>query len=267
MHLSWKHPAALVVAIFMVGGPCRAQLSPALDRFHIAVGGFSGTTDTTFRADLQQPDGSIEHRHANLESDGHMRRQQMVLRVQADGVVGNHLGWAVDYYQLNQHRGGLPTFHVPISGRNVLVDGSSSVRAQFDMGTISDRYWIGEQRDVLGVGLGLSYYHIHLKIEGDETVSYTHGKMAPSVSLAYIHAFDHGWKAYAKAQGIVKSSGPEQGRIYQAAVGVRYTVDGHWGAGVEYGLAHLGLLGIKGTYTGMINLNVHGPGAYLSYAW
>jgi len=247
-----------------------AQLSPALDRFQMSVGGFDGHTDTTFRAILRTPGGTI-NRVANLEGNGQMKAHQTVMRYQVSGVIGDHQGFGLDYYSLVQTRNAQgPTFALPIRGRSIAVSDASRLRAQFDLGTASYRYWFGNGPNVLGVGVGVAYYHINLKIDGPNaanSVGYAHGKFAPSLSLAYIHAFNDRWKFYARAQGIAKNTGSSQGHIYHGSIGVSYAFANHWAAGIEYGVAHLQIQESRGPYTGMVDLNVRGPGAYVSFRW
>lgn len=257
----------LTLGLMLISLGAQAQLSPALNRFQISVGGYQGRTDTTFRAITRLPGGEIEHM-ANLEDTGHMKRDQSVGRVQLSGVVGDHHGWALDYFSLNQNRyGSGPDFRVPIRGRNVLVTAQSHVRIQFDLGTATYLYWIGNDTDVFGLGAGFAYYHINLKIAGDDSVGYAHGKFAPSLSAAYIHAFNSTWKLYAHAQGIAKNTGNSQGHIYYGSLGISYAISTQLTAGLEYGVSHLKIQESRGPYTGMVDLNVRGPGAYFAYHW
>lgn len=244
-----------------------AELSPALNRFQMAIGGYAGKTDTTFRAILRTPNGRIE-REANLENNGHIHAHQNVVRYQMAGVVGDHQGWALDYYSLLQNREGAgPTFFLPIKGRNVEVAPASHLRLQIDLGTATYLYWMGNGRNVFGVGGGAAYYHINLKIQGIQSVTYAKAKFAPSISVAYIHAFDDGWKFYVHAQGIAKNTGESQGHIYHGVIGISRSLGRHWTAGLEYGVAHLNIQQTLGPYTGAIDLNVHGPGIYMGMRW
>jgi hypothetical protein len=268
-----------LLPLALLSGPVWAQMSPALDRFNLAIGGFRGDTSTDLSAHTRGPlPGGLapQQGKVSLEDDLGLPSHQGIFRVQAEGVVGEHHGWAVDYYNLSRDHTRTFGTTVPVNGTDVGVQARVKGTMDLTLGSASYRYWIGSGSDVLGLGVGAAYYHVNLKVRGDlaapsaglatdGTAGYREGAWAPELSLGYRHAFNERWRLYANAAGIKKNGGNLAGHIYSGALGVEYFPWKNLGFGLDYSVSKVQLRRERPNYAAQLDLKTHGPGAYVHW--
>ena len=248
-----------------------ADMSPALDRFDLSLGGYYADTSTTIGAGLNRYplSGSV-----NLEHDLGFEDRKTVPIVKLDFLIGDHQGFSFDYYSLNRSR--TKTLGDDISFGGNQYDASVSVRGRldFDFGSAAYRWWFGSGNDVFGLGIGGAYYCVGASLSGLATLngestqastSYSENAVAPLLQVGWRHAFNDSLRMYLNASGVKKNGGNLNGSIYNAALGVEWYPLRNVGFGTEYAYTRIKLNDDRETYNADLDLRLHGPSAFVKF--
>lgn len=273
-------PISALISFILLSGMATsafAQQSPALDKFNLSIGGFQGYTNTDLSAhpnDLSEnPTGKV-----NLEDDLGLHHRENIGRIKAEALLGDHQGIDVDFYQFHRSHSG--SFSDSLSYNDDNADLSATVHGKMDLelGSVTYRYWFGQDNNVFGVGLGAAWYHVNFRLTGEgqsvspnpdlnetgfASTSYSDGAWAPVLSLGYRHAFSDQLRWYADLSGVKKNGGNLSGHIYSGALGVEYYPWKNVGFGVEYSVSKIQLSRNRPNYDAQLDLKTYGPGAYL----
>ena len=221
------------------------NVSPALDRFSLWVGGYEADTSTTLSAGLNNP--NVKGR-INLQRDLGFPSHQVVPHVRFDFLLGESQGFSFDYYRIDQSR--TKTLGTAIGFNGNTYDASASVtgRINFDFGSAAYKWWFGHASDVFGIGAGAAYYRVHAGISGQAALTgpllgqvstyasayTTQSAWAPELQLGWRHAFSNDLRMYVNASGVKKNGSHLGGHIYDAALGMEWFPWRNVGFGAEY---------------------------------
>jgi hypothetical protein len=261
----------LVAPLLLASSVSFADVSPALDRFDLSLGGYYANTSTTIGAG----DSSGQLRgNVNLERDLGFQDQKTVPLVKLDFLIGDHQGFSFDYFSLDRSRTKTLSDDISFGGND--YDASVSVRGRldFDFGSAAYRWWFGSGSDVFGVGIGAAYYRVGAGLSGIATLngqsaeastSYSETAGAPLLQLGWRHAFNDSLRMYFDASGIKKNGGTLNGNIYNAALGMEWFAWRNVGFGAEYAYTRIKLNDDHDSYNADLDLKLHGPSAFVKF--
>jgi hypothetical protein len=261
----------LMAPLLLASTASFADMSPALDRFDLSLGGYYADTSTTIGAGLNRYplSGSV-----NLERDLGFEDRKTVPIVKLDFLIGDHQGFSFDYFSINRSR--TKTLGDDISFGGNEYDASVSVRGRldFDFGSAAYRWWFGSGNDVFGLGIGGAYYRVGASLSGLATLngdsaqastSYSENAVAPLLQVGWRHAFNDSLRMYLNASGVKKNGGNLNGSIYNAALGMEWYPWRNVGFGAEYAYTRIKLNDDRDTYNADLDLKLHGPSAFVKF--
>ena len=261
----------LMAPLLLASTASFADMSPALDRFDLSLGGYYADTSTTIGAGLNRYplSGSV-----NLERDLGFEDRKTVPIVKLDFLIGDHQGFSFDYFSINRSR--TKTLGDDISFGGNEYDASVSVRGRldFDFGSAAYRWWFGSGNDVFGLGNGGAYYRVGASLSGLATLngdsaqastSYSENAVAPLLQVGWRHAFNDSLRMYLNASGVKKNGGNLNGSIYNAALGMEWYPWRNVGFGAEYAYTRIKLNDDRDTYNADLDLKLHGPSAFVKF--
>ena len=228
-----------------------AQMSPALDRFHLSVGAFSAAPQ--IESTLGQSQGAV----STGDIDG---QRKAIPRISGEFLLGDNHGFSWDAYRY--HKGSSNRYAWGNArGDASDVGGTANLNMAFDLdvASVGYRYWFGSGNTVLGLGAGLGYYRLSLKTQisgatsenlpGAGFVS-TGGSysrqdktdaIAPMLEIGVRHALLPSVRLFADAAGIYKGGGNVHGGIYNAAAGVEWLPTRNVGVSLAYAVSEVDL--------------------------
>lgn len=255
---------ALCAAIMLSFAPWAVAdgMSPALDRVSLWLGGYSLEANVALEASV----GTLGTGHLDLES-GH----ENVGRARIDFLAFDNQGFTFDYFTLD--RSASQTIDKPFTYQGEPYQLNSELHAKFNLaaGSLSYHWWFGSTNDIVGVGIGGTYYRVKLGINGmiavnEESVaggaSWSDDAVAPIVTLAYKHAFSDRLRTYIDASGMRKNAGKLTGHLYDFRVGVEWFPWQYFGFGAEYGLTRIGLDHDGHSYDANLDFRLQGPSLF-----
>ena len=261
----------LMAPLLLASTASFADMSPALDRFDLSLGGYYADTSTTIGAGLNRYplSGSV-----NLERDLGFEDRKTVPIVKLDFLIGDHQGFSFDYFSINRSR--TKTLGDDISFGGNEYDASVSVRGRldFDFGSAAYRWWFGSGNDVFGLGIGGAYYRVGASLSGLATLngdsaqastSYSENAVAPLLQVGWRHAFNDSLRMYLNASGVKKNGGNLNGSSYNAALGMEWYPWRNVGFGAEYAYTRIKLNDDRDTYNADLDLKLHGPSAFVKF--
>ncbi|RYD15503.1 MAG: hypothetical protein EOP90_08955 [Lysobacteraceae bacterium] len=254
--------AIAIVALACCSGHSAAQHSPALDRASLWIGGYR--VDTGLRLEAEHDDiggGSLD-----FAGD-----HETIGRARLDLLVGDGQGLTFDWYALDHADATRLARAFAYEGTEFEVDATLRSDAEFTAATAAWHWWLGEDRDVFGLGLGAAWYRLELALVGTAAVGDEHvaasaafdeSAIAPLVTLGYKHAFDDNLRVYAQASGIRKGGGALSGHIHDARVGFEWFPWRHVGVGAEYGLTRIRLERDGDDHSVGLDIDLQGPALF-----
>jgi hypothetical protein len=267
--IAWRGRAPLLVLLAVASPLAFAQQSPALDRFSIAVGGYNARSDTTIGASVA--DGMFDG-DVNLEDDLGFDRRDVSPRARLEFLVGDHQGFAFDYYRYNRDSSKSLSRSLTWNGTTYNASAHVDGKLRFDFGSAAWRWWFGAGNDVFGIGLGAGYYRVRTALDGQASVngetqyassSSDDSGWAPLLELGWRHAFNDRWRMYAAVSGMKKNGGHLHGHVYNAAVGVEWYPWANLGFAAEYGVNCIKLQQEHEYYDDRLNLQLDGPSLFV----
>lgn len=260
---------ALIVLGTAFCSPAFADMSPALDRASIWLGGFYSDTDTRIGASDKsgQYSGTF-----GLEDDLGFQKHKAVPRARLDFLIGDHQGFSFDFFGVNRTHGRSISRDIDYDGNHFDASARVDGKLNFNFGSASYRWWFGQGNDVFGLGIGAAYYGVKARIAGeaslnDESVeasAQTHETAwAPVLQLGWRHAFSHNFRMYADAYGVKKNGGNLAGHIYNAALGLEWFPLENLGIGGEYGYTRIKLDQSHTNYRASLDMKLQGPSLFL----
>lgn len=243
-------------------GLARAQHSPALDRASLWIGAY--LADTELRLEAAHDD--VGNGGVDFAGD-----HETIGRARLDLLLGEGQGITFDWYALDHSDSTRLTRAFTYDGVEFDVDAALHSDAEFTAATAAWHWWLGEDRDVFGLGLGAAWYRLELAlagaavVEGEDfaaSVSLAESAVAPLVTLGYKHAFDDALRVYAQASGIRKGGGTLSGHIHDARVGLEWFPWHHVGFGAEYGLTRIRLERDGDRQSAGLDIDLQGPALF-----
>lgn len=259
----------LVGPLLLASTASFADVSPALDRFDLSLGGYYASNSTTIGASEKN---SPYRGNVNLEHDLGFDNHRAVPRVKLDFLIGDHQGFSFDYYSINRSRTNTISDDISYEGNNYAASASVHGKLNFDFGSAAYRWWFGSGSDVFGLGLGAAYYRVNAGISGIATAdgetaqassTYKQTAGAPLLQIGWRHAFSDSWRAYFDASGVKKNGGDLNGHIYNAALGLEWYPWKNLGIGAEYAYTRIKLNDDGGSFDRYLDLKLHGPSAFV----
>jgi hypothetical protein len=261
----------LVIPLLFASSAAFADVSPALDRFSLSLGGYYANTDTTLGA--ADKNGQIGG-HVNLENDLGLEDHKTVPRVKLDFLIGDHQGFSFDYFSINRAETKSLSDAISYGGNDYSASASVRGKLDFDFGSAAYRWWFGSGNDVFGLGIGAAYYRVGAGISGIATLngesaqastSYSETAGAPLLQIGWRHAFNDNLRMYFDASGVKKNGGELNGHIYNAALGMEWYPWKNIGFGAEYAYTRIVLNDDQDSYNANLDLKLHGPSAFVKF--
>jgi len=245
--------------------------SPALDNVSVWVGGYYTNNDTTIGATtgILNTSGDV-----NLEDDLDFKKHKTVPRVRLDFLIGEHQGFAFDYYKVDRSNSRTLTEQINFLGNPIQASAYVKGDLKFTFGSAAYKWWFGTGNDVFGVGLGAAYYKVEASIYGSVSAlgqTQSSGSAsdtnawAPNLQLGWRHAFNDQWRMYVNASGVKKNGGSLNGHIWDGAVGVEWFPWENVGFGAEYAYTKIDLHQDKSRYDLDLDMKLNGPAAYVRF--
>lgn len=249
-------------------GMAQAQQSPALDRMNISVGAFYAEPkihlggDTRFGR-IDTPDEKIDN--------------ETLPRVKAEMLFGDRHGVAFDYFRFDKDYAGAASGDTVYEGRPVSGSISADANLRIEMARLSYKYWMGQDKNAFGIGIGAAY--LRAKISGSavaslsaaapaETYNWSGSSSgsdsvwAPTVDVAWRHALNDKVRLYAEASGIKRNGGTVEGHVYNAAAGVEWLATRNVSLVADYGIQKIDLHRNGGSNADL-DLKLTGPSAFV----
>lgn len=261
----------LAIPLLLASAASFADVSPALDRFSLSLGGYYANTDTTIGAGDRS--GQFKG-NVNLERDLGFEDHKTVPRVKLDFLIGDHQGFSFDYFSINRSETKTLSDAISYGGNDYSASASVRGKLDFDFGSAAYRWWFGSGNDVFGVGIGAAYYRVRAGVSGIATLngdsaqastSYSQTAGAPLLQLGWRHAFNNSWRMYFDASGVKKNGGQLNGHIYNAALGLEWYPWKNLGIGAEYAYTRIKLNDQQDSYNANLDLKLHGPSAFVKF--
>jgi len=258
--------AGSLVALALASSSAWAE-SLALDPVSIWLGGYYANTELELEAkthDVDVPTGRVD-----LDT-GH----DTVGRARLDFVLFDTQGLTFDYYALS--RSSSETLSEPFSYQGIPFQLNSTLKGKLDFsaGSASYHWWFGNDTDVLGVGLGATYYRAELDVAGTIDLngqsaaghaSWDEDAVAPLLTLAYRHAFSDAVRVYFDASGVRKNGGNLTGHLYDVRAGVEWFPWHNVGLGAEYGATRIRLDRESDGYDANLDIKLDGPSLFARF--
>lgn len=263
----------LIAPLVLVSSASFADVSPALDRFDLSLGGYYANTDTAIGAGARSGQSSAKG-DVNLERDLGFEDHKTVPRVKLDFLIGDHQGFSFDYFSINRSRTKTLGDDISYGGNDYNASASVRGKLDFDFGSAAYRWWFGSGNDVFGLGIGAAYYRVRAGISGIATLdgessqastSYSETAGAPLLQLGWRHAFNDNLRVYFDASGVKKNGGDLYGHIYNAALGLEWYPWKNLGFGAEYAYTRIKLDDEQSDYNANLDLKLHGPSAFVKF--
>jgi hypothetical protein len=249
-------------------GMAQAQQSPALDRMSISAGAFF--TDPKIHLGGDTDYGRVDTPYQKLDNE-------TLPRVKAEMLFGDKHGVAFDYFRFDEDYSGATSGSTVYEGRPVSGNISAEANLRIEMARLSYKYWIGQDKNAFGIGLGAAY--LRAKISGSgvanlsasaPTVNYTFSGAAegsdsvwaPTIDLAWRHALNNKVRLYAEASGIKRNGGTVEGHVYNAAAGVEWMATPRVSLVADYGIQKIDLHRNGGSNADL-DLKLTGPSAFV----
>jgi hypothetical protein len=253
-------------ALALSFAPAHAERPASLDRVSVWLGGY----DMHVGADASVDDPA---HGISLQDQDILHGDKTVARARIDWLLFDRQGFSVDYYTLRQKdsRGIQNAFTA--NGTTYDVGGAIGYDTRLDVGNVSYRFWLGEDNNLFGIGLGAQYYSIKAKLTAkvdaasagsfDAVTEESASGWAPLLTLGWRTRINDAWRLYADASGARYDNGKQHGSIVNAAVGVEYFPWQNVGVGAEYGVARVRYKRVEDDYTARLNVNFDGPAVFL----
>ena len=259
----------MIAPLLLASSVSFADVSPALDRFDLSLGGYYANTSTTIGA----IDKSGQYAgNVNLERDLGFQDHKTVPRMKLDFLIGGLQGFSFDYFSLDRSRTKALSDDISYGGNEYAASASVRGKLNFDFGSAAYRWWFGSGTDALGLGIGAAYYRVGASVSGMATLdgqsaqastSYSETAGAPLLQLGWHHAFSDNLRMYFDASGVKKSGGNLNGHIYNAALGLEWYAWKNLGFGAEYAYTRIRLNDDRNDYNANLDLKLHGPSAFV----
>lgn len=259
--------SCLAAAAFVCAGMLPARASEVLDPVSISLGGYYTDTNTTLKAATNN--GDVATGDLKLEQ-GH----ESIPRARLDFVFLGSQGFSFDFFSLSHQS--TQTLNQPFTYEGIPFDLNSTINGKLDFtaGSASYRWWFGSDSDVVGLGLGATYYHARLNLGGTATlegistpvsVKLDENEIAPLVVLGFKHAFSDSLRLYFDASGVRKNGGRVTGHIYGGRLGMEWFPWKNAGVGAEYEVTRIKLDRRTDGYDAKMNIRLHGPSLFARF--
>ena len=262
-HLAMRSAMLLgIVGAAAAGTSAHAEPSVALDRASISVGAFYADPRINIGADTQF--GRLDAPDSNPD-------RTTIPRVKADLLIGDRHGLSFDYYRYDKNYTPTLSGQTIINGQPVTGTATADADLQLDLAKLAYKWWLGQEKDTFGIGLGAAYYSA--KLEGTATGlvngvsatardSVSEHAFAPLIEVAWRHAFTPEVRMYMEASGIKKNGGKINGHIYGGNIGVEWFPFKNVGFVADYGISKI-QLHRDSNRDADLNIRLTGPSAYV----
>ena len=250
------------VGVAATGTAAHAEPSVALDRASISVGAFYADPRIDIGADTQ---------FGRLDAPDSNPKHTTIPRIKADLLIGDRHGLSFDYYRYDKNYTPTLSGQTIINGQPVTGTATADADLQLDLAKLAYKWWLGENKDTFGIGLGAAYYSA--KLDGTATGlvngvsatardSVSEHAFAPLIEVAWRHAFTPDLRMYMEASGIKKNGGTINGHIYGGNIGVEWFPFKNVGFVADYGISKIALRR-DSTRDADLNIRLTGPSAYV----
>lgn len=257
--------AWLATTLTLAGAAC-AERPAALDRVSVWLGGYGMDYEAT--ASVQNLPGGLSVQDQKI-LDGN----KTVQRARIDWLLFDRQGFSVDYYRLGNKGGNAIGRPITANGNTYDIGGEVRHDTKLEVGNFSYRWWLGEDHNLFGIGVGAQHYAISTRLSARANVgplgSYDYvtkesvSGWAPLLTLGWRTQINDQWRVYADASGARYSKDDQRGSIVNAAVGVEYFPWKNVGVGAEYGVARIRYKRVEDDYTARMNVKFDGPAVFL----
>lgn len=249
-------------AFGFIATPSYADVSPALDRVSVSVGGFRA--EPKFGARVGTDVGTLD--------TGEFKTDSVTMpRVKVDVLLFDSQGLSFDYFQYKHtySQSGSGSFN--LGNNQVSAAADASLKAKVEFGKLSYKWWLGSGNTAIGLGAGAGYYKISADGTATATVNGTsrsvnasasEDAVAPLLEVGLRHAITPNLRLIADASGVWKKGGNTHGSIYNAAFGVEWFPVKNVGVMLSYDISDF-TLKRKDDIDSRLRMKLHGPSAYV----
>jgi hypothetical protein len=257
--------ALLAIAGAATCAVAAAAPGPALDRVGISFGEYLPSVDASVSARLNPVD--VGRGHAALRS-----RDVTIPRARLELLLGDRHGLAFDYTRFARDRQLILQDAFGYQGYDFQAGDRIRGHLRFEIGNAAYRWWFGEDRDLIGAGIGAAWYRLDVGLSGhpadapdDEIVSlrFADSAIAPLITLGWRHAFSDRLRIYADGSGIWKRGKRLSGHLYNVSVGAEWFPWQHVGVGLEYGMSRARVRREGDLYDAGLDLDLRGPSLFV----
>jgi hypothetical protein len=255
------------IGMLLVSAAACADPSPALDRVSIWLGGYYANSDVSIRGLTNNGNIDIDTGDVRLEN-GH----EGVGRMRVDFLIWDSQGFTLDYYTLNHSSDQLLATPFSYQGVPFQINTNISGKFGFTAGAGIYRWWFGSGTDVLGLGVGATYYRAKLNLEGTIEIDgasasgsarFDENAVAPVLTFGFKHAFSDELRGYIDATGVKKLGNNLSGHVYTGHIGLEWFPWTNLGVGAEYGATRIRLERSGNTFAANFDIDLDGPSLYL----
>ena len=249
-------------------GTVQAQQSPVLDRMSVSAGAFRAEPEIHLGGDT---------RFGRIDTPDEKLSDETLPRVKAEMLFGDRHGLAFDYFRFDKDYSGAAAGATVYEGRPVSGNISANGKLRIEMARLSYRYWLANDRQAFGIGLGGA--HLRAKISGsaqadlrasapDATYSWSGSESAsdkvwaPTVDAAWRYSLNDKVRLVAEASGIKRNGGKVEGKVYSASAGVEWLATPNVALAVDYGIQKIDLHR-NSRSNADLDLKLTGPSAFV----
>jgi len=255
----------LAGVLLFAAGPVHADdVSPALDRASLWLGGYYA--NTTLKLEAEADHGRVDTGELKLA-----RGRDAVGRARIDLLLFDRQGLSFDWYTLGRSSSSRLTRDFTYEGVPFVLDSTMHGRLRFSAGSVAWHWWLGEGNDVFGIGLGAVWYRASLALRGtvsleditaDGSARWSDDAVAPLLDLAWRHAFSDDLRAYVALSGVRKNGGRLSGHVHDARIGLEWFPWQRLGIGCEYGYTRVSLERRAHAYDAGLGIDLDGPSLF-----
>lgn len=255
--------AALAISTGFISQNSWADVSPALDRFSLSVGGFHVKPEIGARLGTQ---------YGSLDSGDHKTNTVTLPRISADLLLFESQGLSFDYYRYRKTwSDGAGAFINLGGGSGTNAAANLQLKTEIDIAKLAYKWWMGSGSTVVGLGAGAAYYRLGVNASGDVSVGSEGRKfsadtsesaIAPLLELGLRHAITPDFRVFFDASGIWKTGGKAHGNIYNASVGAEWFPIKNIGFVASYGVTDIDLK-YDSDVNAKVRVKLPGPSLFL----
>lgn len=207
-----------------------------------------------------------------LEDDLGLARSAAMPGLRLDLALGERRQLCFEWLSVARDAAASLSRSVAFDGLQFPVDARLAARMDYRQGSLAYRAWLGDERSLVGWGVGLALYRLDSGLDGEATVAGERfhyrredrdAALAPLVWLGWRQAVGSRVRLYADLGGIGKPRGRLNGHIGHGQAGAEYLLGKRASLALEYRVTSIRLQRRDDLYRAGFDLRMAGPGLLL----